>query len=126
MGTAYLIAIQIVLGRRTRRRSRKMAFAHFFVAFLAIGAVMAEEEYIGGLRADEILNTEFEVEYSNDDRTIDEIIAAAGTAEGAAKAAGESQEINFDMGMNMDPMQYEIEYGKFGRFCRSWHGQQLV
>jgi len=94
-----------------------MAFAHFFVAFLAIGAVMAEEEYIEGLSADEILNTEFEVEYSNDDRTIDEIIAAAGTAAGAAKAAGENQEINYDMDMNMDPMQYEVEYGKLAGFA---------
>jgi len=94
-----------------------MAFAHFFVAFLAIGAVVAEEEFIEGLSADEILNTEFEVEYAADDRTIDEIIAAAGTAAGAAKAAGENQEINYDMDMNMDPMQYEMEYGKLAGFA---------
>merc|ERR1711872_856295 len=117
MGTAYLIAIQIVLGRRTRRRSRKMAFTHFFVAFLAIGAVMAEEEYIEGLSAEEILNTEFEVEYTADDRTIDEIIADAGTAEGAALSAGENQEINYDMDMNMDPAQYAMEYGDKAGFA---------
>merc|ERR1712131_159392 len=104
--------------RLTKKRDRiEMAFAHFFIAFLAIGAAVAEEEFIEGLSADEILNTEFEVEYAADDRTIDEIIAAAGTAAGAAKAAGENQEINYDMDMNMDPMQYEVEYGKLAGFA---------
>merc|ERR1712198_423867 len=104
--------------RLTQEQDRiDMAFAHFFFAFLAIGAVVAEEEFIEGLSADEILNTEFEVEYAADDRTIDEIIAAAGTAAGAAKAAGENQEINYDMDMNMDPMQYEVEYGKLAGFA---------
>merc|ERR1712198_354117 len=104
--------------RLTQEQDRiDMAFAHFFFAFLAIGAVVAEEGFIEGLSADEILNTEFEVEYAADDRTIDEIIAAAGTAAGAAKAAGENQEINYDMDMNMDPMQYEMEYGKLAGFA---------
>merc|ERR1712226_230304 len=85
---------------------------------LALGLVAAEEmEFEEGLSADEILNMEFPVEYSNDDRTIDEMIAAAGTAAGAARAAGENQEINFDMDMNMDPAQYEIEYGKLQGFA---------
>merc|ERR1712142_1322690 len=78
-----------------------MALSHFLIAFLALGLVAAEEmEFEKGLSADEILNTEFAVEYSDDDRTIDEIIAAAGTAAGAAQAAGENQEVNFDMNMN--------------------------
>merc|ERR1711955_7332 len=95
-----------------------MALSHFLIAFLALGLVAAEEmEFEEGLSADEILNMEFPVEYSNDDRTIDEMIAAAGTAAGAARAAGENQEINFDMDMNMDPAQYEIEYGKLQGFA---------
>merc|ERR1711931_275980 len=95
-----------------------MALSHFLIAFLALGLVAAEEmEFEEGLSADEILNTEFAVEYSDDDRTIDEIIAAAGTAAGAAQAAGENQEVNFDMDMNMDPAQYEIEYGKLQGFA---------
>jgi len=95
-----------------------MALSHFLIAFLALGLVAAEEmEFEEGLSADEILNTEFAVEYSDDDRTIDEMIAAAGTAAGAAMAAGENQEINFDMDMNMDPAQYEIEYGKLAGFA---------
>ena len=32
-------------------------------------------------------------------------------------SAGENQEINFDMDMNMDPAQYEIEYGKLQGFA---------
>jgi len=104
-----------------------MALSHFLIAFLAIGVVAAEEmEFIEGLSAEEILNTEFPVEYTADDRTIDEIIAAAGTEAGAAKSAGENQEINFDMDMNMDPMQYEVEYGKLKGFAgagmaNSWY-----
>merc|ERR1711915_684623 len=95
-----------------------MALSHFLIAFLALGLVAAEEmEFEEGLSADEILNMEFPVEYSNDDRTIDEMIAAAGTAAGAARAAGENQEINFDMDMNMDPAQYEIEYRKLQGFA---------
>jgi len=95
-----------------------MALSHFLIAFLALGLVAAEEmEFEEGLSADEILSMEFPVEYSNDDRTIDEMIAAAGTAAGAAKAAGENQEVNFDMDMNMDPAQYEIEYGKLQGFA---------
>ena len=31
--------------------------------------------------------------------------------------AGENQEINYDMDMNMDPMQYEVEYGKLAGFA---------
>merc|ERR1712243_397308 len=117
MGTKNPLVFLFILSLK-RRKKEKMALSHFLLAFLAIGAVAAEEEeYIEGLSADEILNTEFEVEYSNDDRTIDEIIAAAGTAEGAAKAAGENQEINYDMDMNMDPMQYEVEYGKLAGFA---------
>jgi len=94
-----------------------MAFAHFLVTFLLLGVISAEEDYIEGLSTDEILNGEFEAEYAVDDRTIDEIIAAAGTAAGAAQAAGENQEINYDMDMNMDPMQYEAEYGKLAGFA---------
>merc|ERR1712219_39421 len=101
----------------TEENDNKMAFAHFFIAFLALGVVAAEEGFIEGLSAEEILSTEFEVEYTDDDRTIDEIIAAAGTAAGAAQAAGENQEVNFDMDMNMDPAQYEIEYGKLQGFA---------
>merc|ERR1711970_847954 len=84
---------------------------YFLIAFLALGVVAAEDDYVVGLSAEEILNTEFEVEYTADDRTIDEIIADAGTAEGAALSAGENQEINYDMDMNMDPAQYAMEYG---------------
>jgi len=104
-----------------------MAFSHFLIAFLAIGVVAAEEmEFIEGLSAEEILNTEFPQEYSDDDRTIDEIIAAAGTSEGAVKAAGENQQINYDMDMNMEPMQYELEYGNMAGFAgagmaNSWY-----
>jgi len=97
-----------------------MAFAYFLVAFLAISAVKAEEhEYAEGLSAEEIMNTEFETEYSADieSMTIDEVIAAAGTKAGAALSAGENQEINFDMDMNMDPMQYEVEYGNMAGFA---------
>merc|ERR1712121_568855 len=95
-----------------------MALSHFLIAFLALGLVAAEEmEFEEGLSADEILNTEFAVEYSDVDSTIDEIIAVAGTAAGAAQAAGENQEVNFDMDMNMDPAQYEIEYGKLQGFA---------
>merc|ERR1711990_726791 len=61
--------------RKNRNRKTNMGLAHFLVAFLAIGVVAAEEaEYIEGLSADEILNGEFPVEYTNDDRSIDEII----------------------------------------------------
>merc|ERR1711970_1370959 len=96
-----------------------MALKFFLIAFLAIAVVSAEEGYIEGLSAEEILNTEFEAEYAaaDDDRTIDEIIAAAGTAEGAALSAAENQEVNFDMDMNMDPMQYATEYGNLAGFA---------
>jgi len=97
-----------------------MAFAYFLVAFLAITAVKAEEhEYVEGLSAEEIMNTEFETEYSAEmeDMTIDEIIAAAGTKQGAALAAGENQQINYDMDMNMDPIQYEVEYGNMAGYA---------
>jgi len=97
-----------------------MAFAYFLVAFLAISAVKAEEhEYVEGLSAEEIMNTEFETEYSAEmeDMTIDEIIAAAGTKQGAALAAGENQQINYDMDMNMDPIQYEVEYGNMAGYA---------
>merc|ERR1712243_426385 len=43
-----------------------MALSHFLIAFLALGLVAAEEmEFEEGLSADEILNMEFPVEYSN-------------------------------------------------------------
>merc|ERR1712212_1419440 len=98
----------------------KMDFACLLLAFLAISAVKGEEhEYIEGLSAEEIMNTEFETEYSGemDDMTIDEIIAAAGTKEGAALSAGENQQINLQMDMNMDPIQYEAEYGNLKGFA---------
>merc|ERR1711915_267095 len=95
-----------------------MALSHFLIAFLALGLVAAEEmEFEEGLSADEILNMEFPVEYSDDDRTIDEIIKAAGTVEGAALSAAENQEVNYDMDMNMDPMQYATEYGNVAGFA---------
>jgi hypothetical protein len=52
--------------------------------------VKAEEGFIEGLSADEILNGDFEtgMEYVNDQRTIDQVIADAGTADGAATEAG--------------------------------------
>jgi len=116
MGTHFHI-VPFILSSAEENDDLKMAFMHFFIAFLALGVVAAEEEFIEGLSAEDILNTEFEVEYAEDDRTIDEIIAAAGTAEGAAKAAGENQEINYDMDMNMDPMQYSLEYGNLAGFA---------
>jgi len=82
-------------------------------------AEMEEHEYVEGLSAEEIMNTEFETEYSAEmeDMTIDEIIAAAGTKQGAALAAGENQQINYDMDMNMDPIQYEVEYGNMAGYA---------
>merc|ERR1711872_859667 len=114
MGTGDLLALVSLVSRK------KMAFAYFLVAFLAITAVKAEEhEYVEGLSAEEIMNTEFETEYSAEmeDMTIDEIIAAAGTKQGAALAAGENQQINYDMDMNMDPIQYEVEYGNMAGYA---------
>merc|ERR1712198_424364 len=105
------------LSLRRRERKNNMGIAHFLIAFLALGVVAAEDDYVVGLSAEEILNTEFEVEYTADDRTIDEIIADAGTAEGAALSAGENQEINYDMDMNMDPAQYAMEYGNKAGFA---------
>merc|ERR1712212_1297994 len=103
--------------RRSNRSNFKMALTHFLIAFLALGVVAAEEGYIEGLSAEEIMSSEFEVEYSTDDRTIDEIIAAAGTMEGAALSAADNQEVNFDMDMNMDPMMYASEYGNIAGFA---------
>lgn len=105
-----------------------MALKHFLIAFLALAVVAAEEEmeFIEGLSADEILNTEFPAEYSTDDRTIDEIIAAAGTKDGAAIAAADNGDVNYDMDMNMAPEQYAVEYGKLSGFAgagmaNSWY-----
>merc|ERR1712142_147849 len=108
------------MGRILRRSNRsyfKMALTHFLIAFLALGVVAAEEGYIEGLSAEEIMSSELEAEYSTDDRTIDEIIAAAGTMEGAALSAADNQEVNFDMDMNMDPMMYASEYGNIAGFA---------
>jgi len=66
-----------------------------------------EEGYNEGLSADQILNTDFEPEFADDNRTIDEINAAAGTGEGAALVAAENGEVNIDMDMILDPIQYE-------------------
>merc|ERR1719193_1091723 len=75
------------------------------------------EDFYDGLSAEEILNTEFP-DYTNynDKRTIDQIIAAAGTEKGAAASAAENGEVNLEMDMNMDPIQYESEYGKGNGF----------
>jgi len=75
------------------------------------------EDYYDGLSAEEILNTEFP-DYTdyNDKRTIDQIIAAAGTEKGAAASAAENGEVNLDMDMNMDPIQYKSEYGNGNGF----------
>merc|ERR1712168_1110125 len=107
--------------RRSNLLNFKMALTHFLIAFLALGVVAAEEGYIEGLSAEEIMSSEFEVEYSTDDRTIDEIIAAAGTMEGAALSAADNQEVNFDMDMNMDPMMYASEYGNIAGFAGHSH-----
>lgn len=97
-----------------------MEIIHLLVACLTLGAVTAEDDYVVGLSADEIMSMNFDnvlYSQSEDDRTIDEIIAAAGTAKGAAVAAAENQDVNLDMDMIMDPVQYAYEYSDLSQFA---------
>merc|ERR1711990_90670 len=48
---------------------------------------------------------------------MDEIIKEAGTAEGAALAAGQNQMVNLEMDMNMNPAQYESMYNNISGFA---------
>jgi len=88
-----------------------MAFKHLLLAFLVLGVIEADKDFEVGLDSEEILNTEFKTEDSDDNRTIDEIIKAAGTVKGAALSAAASGEVNYQMDMNMDPKQYASVYG---------------
>jgi len=100
-------------------QSTKMSPSVFLLCFLAMGAIVhaEEEEWEVGLSAEEIMSTEFEEEYSDDERSIDEIIEAAGTESGAKEDAANNQAINFDMDMQMEPMQYAMEYGNAQGFA---------
>merc|ERR1712136_680563 len=95
----------------------KMSPSVFLLCFLAMGAIVHAEEWEVGLSAEEIMSTEFEKEYSDDERSIDEIIEAAGTESGAKEDAANNQAINFDMDMQMEPMQYAMEYGNAQGFA---------
>merc|ERR1712136_465685 len=88
-------------------QSTKMSPSVFLLCFLAMGAIVhaEEEEWEVGLSAEEIMSTEFEEEYSGNERSIDEIIEAAGTESGAKEDAANNQAINFDMEMLRDLLE---------------------
>jgi len=71
----------------------------------------AEESFAKGRSADEIMNSKFSpIEDKDDDRSLDQQLSAAGTAEGGALAAAESRQVNVGMDMNMDPGEYAATY----------------
>jgi len=78
----------------------------FLVAALAAGCLCDERL----LSSDEIDSFIVDEVHDDHERTVDEIIRDAGTAEGAAQAAGERQMVNVQMDMVMDPLQYEVNY----------------
>jgi len=96
------------------------------------------EGYNGGLSADQILDTDFEPEFADDNRTIDEIIAAAGTAEGAALVANENGEWSYcepeSESTNPQTVKVQVtgsmpvEVGCFKNFCwrRSHQSQEWL
>merc|ERR1712168_1096083 len=89
-----------------------------FILMTVLCGLVSAEDFQVGLSSDEIFKVEMP-EGANDmgGRTIDEVIRDAGTEAGASLHAGQNQQINLQYDMNMDPLQYALNYGNSSLFA---------
>jgi len=90
----------------------------YFLSLLLVTTTFAQgdDEVQPGLSSAEILASDWQTdEDEDDDRTMDEIIVAAGT-EAGIEEAGRNRLINIQEDMLLDPLQYELYYGNRNGF----------